>query len=68
MPSYGFNALYKDKVNAKLLSEEVRFNSELKMYTAKVYSPEQAIMVRDAAKLVCEADEVAAAALQTDRH
>ena len=48
--------------NAKLLTEELRFNTELKMYTAKVYSPEQAIFVREAAKMVCEADEVSAAA------
>ena len=58
VPSYGFNQTYKDKVNAKLLTEELRFNTELKMYTAKVYSPEQAIFVREAAKMVCEADEV----------
>ena len=49
-------------MNDKLLSESLRFNTEMKVYTAKVNSPEQAIMVRDAAKMVCEADEVSAAA------
>ena len=58
VPSFGHNEKYKEKVNAKLLTETLRFNTELKVYTAKVHSPEQAIMVREAAKMVCEADEV----------
>ena len=62
LPSYGYNEKYKEKVNDKLLSESLRFNTEMKVYTAKVNSPEQANMVRDAAKMVCEADEVSAAA------
>ena len=35
VPSYGFNQTYKDKVNAKLLTEELRFNTELKMYVGR---------------------------------
>ena len=58
VPSYGCNEIYKEKVNAKLLTETLRFNTELKVYTAKVSSPEQAIFVREAAKMACEADEV----------
>ena len=64
VPSSGYNDKYKDNVNGKLLSVQLRFNTEMKMYTGKVNSPEQAIMVRDAAKMVCEADEVSAAASQ----
>jgi len=58
VPLMGYNDTYKDKVGAKLLAEHLRFNTELKLYTAKVYSPEQAIMVREAAKMVCDEDEV----------
>ena len=59
VPSYGYNEQWKEKTNAKLLNETMKFNTELNLYTGKVNSPEQAIMLRDAAKEVCEADEVA---------
>ena len=46
-PRYRNNDTFKDKVNAKLLTENVRWNDEFKCYTAKVYTVEGAIMVRE---------------------
>ena len=34
-------------MNAKLLTENLRWNDEFKCYTAKVYTVEGAIMVRE---------------------
>ena len=69
VPSYasGRNEMYKEKLGAKLLAEVPRFNTELKTYTFKVYAPEQAIMVREAAKMVCAEDEVSPARSRAPR-
>ena len=70
VPSYasGRNEMYKEKqAGAKLLAEVPRFNTELKTYTFKVYAPEQAIMVREAAKMVCAEDEVSPARSRAPR-
>ena len=58
-PSYskGNNERFKEKVDAVLLEENVRFNMELKCFTAKVQTVEVAIAVREAMKAVSEADE-----------
>ena len=59
---YANNDVFKTKVGAKLLAEPVRWNDSLKCYTAKVWTPEQAIMLREAMKMVSEQDEADLAA------
>ena len=59
VPMYGGNQMHKEKLGEKLLCEVPRFNEELKKYTYKVYSPEQAIMLREQAKMVSALDEKA---------
>ena len=44
-------------MNAKLLANSCRWNDELKVYTAPVHTYEEAIMVREAMKMVSEKDE-----------
>ena len=56
-PRYTGNATFKDKVGKILLAEPVRWNDEMKIYTGKVWTPEQAIKVREAMKMVSEEDE-----------
>ena len=56
-PRFGNNDTFKEKVNAKLLGNSCRWNDELKVYTAPVHTYEEAIMVREAMKMVSEKDE-----------
>ena len=56
-PRYRMNEIFKDKVNGVLLEERVRWNDELKTYTARVSTYEQACMVLEAMRMVSEADE-----------
>ena len=56
-PRIGNNEVFKEKVNTLLLEERVRWNDELKKFTAKVCTPEQVIMIREAMKMVSEKDE-----------
>jgi hypothetical protein len=65
-PCYGNNEKFKQKVGAVLLKEYLRFNDELKLYTAKVYTIEQAEMVLDAAKQVSPEDEKCLAGVTVD--
>ena len=53
-PTYGNNKKFKDKLFPVFLKERLRWNDELKLYTAKVYTPEQAIMVLDNMREVSE--------------
>ena len=53
----GTNDKFKQLVGAKMLSEQApRFNTELKLYTGKVWAPEQAIMIKEEMKKVSERD------------
>ena len=56
-PRYGNNEIFKAKVGEKLLAETLRWNDEFKLYSAKVYTAEQAQMVLDAMRMVSEKDE-----------
>ena len=40
-----------------MLVENLRWNDQLKLYTAKVFTPEQAVMIREAMKMVAAEDE-----------
>ena len=52
------NEIFKAKLNEKMLGDsKLRWNDDLKMYMARVYSIEQAIMLRDSAKMVSKEDE-----------
>ena len=52
------NEIFKAKLGEKMLAnEKPRWNEDLGMYMAKVYSVEQAMMMRDAAKMVSKEDE-----------
>ena len=51
--------MFKEKTKTALLCEYLRFNFELKEYTTRVYTPEQAILVREAAKTVSAECETA---------
>jgi hypothetical protein len=44
-PRFALNEKWKDEANKKLLAEVVRWNDELKLYTAKVYTAKQANML-----------------------
>ena len=52
-PRYGNNEIFKAKVNDKLLAETLRWNDEFKLYSAKVYTAEQAQMVLDVSSTRC---------------
>ena len=56
-PRYGNNEIFKVKVGEKLLAETLRWNDEFKLYSAKVYTAEQAQMILDAMRMVSEKDE-----------
>ena len=55
-PRYASNAIFKEKVGAKLLIEPMRWNNELKTYRAKIYSSKQAKMLRDTMKMLSPDD------------
>ena len=42
VPLYGENEEFKTKLHKHTLTETLRFNMELKLYTCKVYTPTQA--------------------------
>ena len=65
-PRYGNNEIFKAKVNDKLLAEMLRWNDEFKLYSAKVYTAEQAQMVLDAMRMVSEKDERDLASVTVD--
>ena len=46
------NEMSKEKVHNKSLIERARWNDEIKKYTLRAWSPEQAIMYREALKMV----------------
>ena len=56
-PRFHMNEIFKDKVGGVLLEEQLRWNAELKLYTARVFTYEQAGMVLEAMRMVSEADE-----------
>ena len=56
-PRYGNNDKCKEKIHAKSLMETTRWNDELKVYRLRAWSVEQAIMYREAMKMVSEEDE-----------
>ena len=47
-PRYGHNNVYKEKVEALLLTERLKWNADIKKYHAKLYAYEQAEMVLQA--------------------
>ena len=65
-PTYGNNEKFKDKLFPVFLKERLRWNDELKLYTAKVYTPEQAIMVLDNMREVSEECEKSLADISVD--
>ena len=65
-PRYGNNEIFKAKVGDKLLAETLRWNDEFKLYSAKVYTAEQAQMVLDAMRMVSEKDERDLASVTVD--
>ena len=65
-PRYGNNEIFKAKVGDKLLAETLRWNDEFKLYSAKVYTAEQAHMVLDAMRMVSEKDERDLASVTVD--
>ena len=65
-PTYGNNENFKDKLFPVFLKERLRWNDELKLYTAKVYTPEQAIMVLDNMREVSEECEKSLAHISVD--
>ena len=65
-PRYGNNEIFKAKVNDKLLAETLRWNDEFKLYSAKVYTAEQAQMVLDAMRIVSEKDKQDLASVTVD--
>ena len=65
-PRYGKNEMFKDKVGEKLLAETLRWNDEFKLYSAKVYTAEQAQLVLDAMRTVSEKDEQDLAGVTVD--
>lgn len=56
-PRYGSNEIFKDKVNGVTLEERLRWNDEVKLYTVRVYTYEQAVMVLEHMRMVSELDE-----------
>ena len=56
-PTYGNNQTFKDKVHPKLISEMLRWTDDVKLYSAKIYTYKQAVMVLDAMRQVSEKDE-----------
>ena len=56
-PRRGNNDTFKTKVNPKLLKGPTRWNDAVKFFTATVHTVEEAIMVREAMKMVSEEDE-----------
>ena len=56
-PRFGNNEVFKGKVQPNLLAEGLRWNDEIKLYTAKVYTPEQVIKIRECMKTVSKDDE-----------
>ena len=65
-PRYGNNEIFKAKVGDKLLAEMLRWNDEFKLYSAKVYTAEQAQMVLDAMRIVSEKDKQDLASVTVD--
>ena len=66
-PRFGHNQVYKEKVGALLLTERLKWNDDIKMYHAKLYSYEQAAMVLEASKMVSGDDERDLANVSFDR-
>lgn len=66
-PRFGHNQVYKEKVGALLLTERLKWNDDIKMYHAKLYSYEQAAMVLQASKMVSADDERDLANVSFDR-
>jgi len=66
-PRYGHNKVYKEKVEALLLTERLRWNDDIKKYHAKLYSYEQAVMVLQASKKVADDDEADLADVSIDQ-
>ena len=56
-PRFGKNEVFKGKVQPNLLAEGMRWNDEMKLYTAKVYTPEQVIKIRESMKTVSKEGE-----------
>ena len=65
-PTYGNNQTFKDKVHPKLISETLRWTDDVKLYSAKIYTYEQAVMVLDAMRQVSEQDEKDLADVKVD--
>ena len=66
-PRYGHNKVYKEKLEALLLTERLRWNDDIKKYPAKLYSYKQAEMVLQASKMVSRDDERDLADVSFDR-
>lgn len=56
-PRYGKNDIFKQKLQKKLLKERLRWNDELKVYTAKIYNAIQAKLLLEQQKMVSAEDE-----------
>jgi len=62
----GKNERFKEKAEPKLLGEVLRFNDEIRLYRAKVYSVEQAIMIREVMQSISKEDAADLASSPTD--
>ena len=56
-PRYGKNEEFKAVCEKHLLNEKLRWNDELKVYTAKVYTPKQGQLVLDAIRTIDDKHE-----------
>ena len=56
-PRYGKNEEFKTTCEKDLLNEKLRWNDELKVYTAKVHTPAQAQLILDAMRTIDEKHE-----------
>ena len=56
-PRWGMNDKYKAKLFPNMLAESLRWNDELKLYSGKVWTAEQAQLILDAMRQVSAEDE-----------